>query len=290
MALREHYSLGEKLLLRPLIHRFKLWRYDREDAAYSAIPSPDPGFAAALAALKGRDLAVAIAFNHPWAIGWQARLCARNLRDAAYVIADNSTDAAAARAIRAIADQAGATYFRLPANPYGIRHASRSHGLALNWAYRNIVRPLKPPVFAVLDHDMFPLKPVSLAALVRDQPIYGRLMDRPHGWYLWAGFAVFRWADVADVDLDFRQDWFNGLDTGGANYRRYYHRLDRDALRFAHDTREWLREGTDHLSDGIDHFDDWVHLGNASQWWEKSRAGKDKAFEAYLAARGITAA
>lgn len=289
MALRDHYSAREWLLLRPLIHGFKQWRYDREDRCYCAQPSPDRGFAAARETLRGRNVALAIAFNNPWAIGWQARLCAKHLTDAAYAIADNSTDPSAAAAIAEIARGAGAAYFRLPPNPYGIKHASRSHGLALNWAYRNILRPLAPPVFALIDHDMFPLKPVALAADVRTQPIFGRAMIRPHGWYLWAGFAVFRWADVAGVALDFRQDWFNGLDTGGANYRLYYRGLDRDSLRFADETQEWLREGGDHLSDGIDHFDGWVHLGNASQWWEKSRGGKDKAFEAYLAQRGISA-
>ena len=52
-------------------------------------------------------------------------------------------------------------------------------------------------------------------------------------WFLWAGFCLFHYAAVADRMLDFRQDWFIGLDTGGANWELLYRHADITRLRRA---------------------------------------------------------
>lgn len=261
------YSREDWLRLRPLTQSYKEAVYRFEDRLFSARPPASPtAFAAACSSLAGRALAITIAFNSDRAIAWQARFCRRNLRGAALVVVDNSTDEAAAARIATVCRDASVAYVRLRHGPTDPRSASRSHGVALNWAYRRLVRRLEPPVFAFIDHDCFPIQPVDLAALVADQPIYGQIQTRANGWYLWPGFSVFRWSAVAHRRLDFRQDWFLGLDTGGANWRRLYRELDRDRLRFA---RAWHVEFRDPASarSAIFHrVDDWIHIGNMSGW------------------------
>jgi hypothetical protein len=41
---------------------------------------------------------------------------------------------------------------------------------------------------------------------------------------------MFRFAAVKDKPLDFGQDWFIGLDTGGANWKALYRHIDRAGL------------------------------------------------------------
>ena len=55
----------------------------------------------------------------------------------------------------------------------------------------------------------------------------------PPRWFLWAGYCTFRYDAVKDKPLDFGQDWFVGLDTGGANWDVLYRHVDRAALREA---------------------------------------------------------
>jgi hypothetical protein len=52
-------------------------------------------------------------------------------------------------------------------------------------------------------------------------------------WFLWAGFCFFRFAAIADRPLDFRPDYFGGLDTGGRNWEILYHHADRARLQMA---------------------------------------------------------
>ena len=82
------------------------------------------------------------------AIEMQAEALARFVPGPLYVIADNSTDQRAAAEIAAIAVRRAIPYVRLPEQPLrdGDR-ASRAQVLALNWAWRNIVRPGEPEAF-----------------------------------------------------------------------------------------------------------------------------------------------
>ena len=43
--------------------------------------------------------------------------------------------------------------------------------------------------------------------------------------------ALFRFDKVQHVRLDFGQDWFNGLDTGGGNWRAIYRNVERASVR-----------------------------------------------------------
>jgi hypothetical protein len=192
-----------------------------------------------VAALEGRaTLAFTIAFNQPGAVALLADAMARFVPATGLVVCDNSTDPAARAAIARLCAERGLAYCPLPPAPYrGARNGSRSHAVALNWVFHNLVRPAAPGVFAVLDHDLVPLAPADLAALVHGQPCYGhvRRSDQPGSpaWYLWPGFSVFDFAAVGDLPLDFGTDTPLGLDTGGQNWGVLYGRLDLAGLRRA---------------------------------------------------------
>jgi len=259
--------------LRPLTQGYKTLRYAASTALYVRRGRRDPGL---LASLRGRPLVCSIAYNDDWAIDRQSRLMRRHLVDAEYLVADNSSDPAASARIAAICADRRIAYARLPR--IRLRPGSRSHGLALNWVCRNVVMPAAPPAFGFVDHDIFPTAPFSLAERLRTQPVYGRCVDRGARWYLWAGFCFFR-ADVLRTGrLDFSQDWFIGLDTGGANWR-YYATLDRAALAFPNDRVIRLAGGG---TETVDLIGDWIHYGNASGWREGA-ASKRALVDAMLA-------
>jgi hypothetical protein len=264
------YGPGDWLRLRPLLHRWKNWNHDRVNARYVALGADAPDLNAAAARLAGTNLAIAIAYNVPAMIAWQIRFMRRNLPNIAYAVIDNSSDARAAAAIREICAAQEIVYLRTPANPYSGAAASRSHGLALNWAWRNLVRRVEPPVFAFIDHDMMPVAPFDLGAQVAARPFYGRLARRGERWYLWAGFCAFDYARVAGLPLDFRQDWFNGLDTGGANWSVLYRRFDLPQLlatgAFASVTVEPVEPADPSVGSLERIADAWLHIGNASGW------------------------
>jgi hypothetical protein len=274
------YSAADWRRLRPLTQYYKELLYRLEDRLFSAKPPAAPAaFAATCARLAGRPLAITIAYNSAAAIEWQIRFCAKNLRGAALVVIDNSSDRAAAGRIEALCREAEVAYVRLRHGPADPRGSSRSHAAALNWAYRRLVRRLRPPVFAFIDHDCYPLLPVELPALVAEQPIYGRLANREHGWYLWPGFCVFRWSEAAARRLDFRSDLFAGLDTGGAGWRSFYRHLDPMQLRFARHDLVAPAEPPD--IGAFERIDDWLHIGNMSEW-RAMRPGREAVIERLL--------
>lgn len=252
------FGAAEWLRLEPLVHGFKQARNDLILAAYRRRRPPGlEAFLAQVAALKPRAIAHVIAFEHPWALDWLLRSAARNLADTAVVVLDNSRDPGKRVELERVCRERGAPYLALP--PQHTRHVNRSHGLALSWAYDNVVAAVQPDVFAFLDHDLIPLERIALREDLGDQPFYGVLKDRRWGWHLWAGFSVFRFAAVAGKPLNFLYDFSRDLDTGGRNWRPLYRHHDPKALRFAPsvvaqahgvDPRQWLE-----VIDGR-----WVHL------------------------------
>lgn len=227
--LRE-YPLAEWLRLRPLIHRLKQARYDAVDARYRRLPARAGDLAAIGASLRGRRAMITVAFADPDAIEWQSRLVHRFVGEALYIVADNSPNDADAAAIEAVARRDSRPYIRLPDNPWTGHAPSRSHGLALNWLWSNLIRPNEPEAFGFLDDDLFPTEPDDPFARLASQPVFGGLRTIGERWFLWAGFCFFRFSAVRNVPLDFGQDWFTGLDTGGANWWPLYRTLDRAAL------------------------------------------------------------
>jgi hypothetical protein len=259
------YTLHDWRRLRPLGHAYKTAIYRASTAWH--VRRRSAGLASVVSRVRAESrtaLAVTIAFEAPWAIRHQIAAARRFLADATLVVCDNSRNEDAAREIEAVCREAGAAYLRLPLD--SSKKGSRSHAMAINWAYRNLVCAVAPACFAFLDHDLFPTKPVRFAALVERQPIYGRVRTAAHRWFLWAGFCVFDGRYAASPMLDFSQDWFNGLDTGGANYRLLYRSLDRAVMTFATLRTEEHCDPMTGARVPVEFVDDWLHLTNVSGW------------------------
>ncbi len=225
------YTLEDWKRLRPLAHRLKTARYWLIDRRYRARPAAMGDAAAVAKAIAGRKVLFSVAYQDPQAIDWQAALVRHFVPGALYIVVDNSPQDADARAIEAVCARHGVTYLRAPPNPWA--KSSRSHGIVLNWIWHNIVRPGAPQAFGLLDHDLFPTAPDDPFAALAKQDIYGyvRFTEPPSGrWFLWAGFTFMNFAAVKNLELDFGQDWFLGLDTGGGNWGPLYSRLDLDTL------------------------------------------------------------
>ena len=225
------YTAADWCRLRPLSHFLKTARYQRVDRRHRRQPARVGDLAALQRAVRGRKILVTVAFADPQVIDWQTRLVRYHVPHALYVIADNSPDDASATAIAAIAAQLGAPYLRLPANPWPL--GSRSHGIALNWLWQNLILPGEPEAFGFLDDDLFPTAPDDPFAALTTQDFYGVVRPAGDRWFLWAGFCFFRFDHVRQKNLDFGQDWFNGLDTGGGNWRTLYRFVKRDSIREA---------------------------------------------------------
>lgn len=227
------YGIADWVRLRPLLHRLKTARYRATDRSFRRRPARAGDVAHLRDQIAGRRVLITIAFNDAQTISWQASLVRRYVADVIYVVADNSADEAAASEIAALTARSRIPYVRLPQNLAS--SPSRSHGLALNWVWENVVKRGEPEVFGFIDDDIYPTKPDDPFAALSEQSFYG--VVRPpapgfaNGWFLWAGFCMFNFARVKPLGLDFSQDWFCGLDTGGANWHRLYSRFERFSLR-----------------------------------------------------------
>ncbi len=227
--LRE-YTAADWRRLRPLLHSVKSWRYQAIRAAFVRRPARVGNAAQVARAMTGRQVLVTVAFGDADLIDWQSQLIARFVPDAYYVIADNSVDDAAAARIAGLSRERGIPYVRMPENTWRRGVSSRSHGLALNWIWHNLILPGRPRDFGFIDHDLFPMQPGNPFAPLDHQDFYGLVRVAGSRWFLWAGFCMYRFQRVADLPLDFGQDWFNGLDTGGGNWRVLYQQAHREEL------------------------------------------------------------
>jgi hypothetical protein len=260
------YSAADWLTFKPLVHRLKYARNQAVSRAFISFGAASrERFLAEHAGLAGKTIAATIAFNMPWAVELFLRAARLNLIDTAIIVLDNSSRREARAEIGALCRANGVAYLSLPRNPEW--SPNRSHGIALNWAYRNLIRPLDPPVFAFLDHDLFALQPFEFAAALVGQPVYGikrRSKIVPGAWSLWAGFCVFDHAALKPRLLDFNYESPMMLDTGGYNWMRLYRDLDATGMRFAKGAGIKFREPDTHATYDAAMFDGFVHVGGAS--------------------------
>jgi hypothetical protein len=227
--------------------------------------------------IRGRRVLVTIAHNDATAIEMQSAALARFVPEALYVVGDNSTEERASAEIAAVAGRRALAYVRLPAQPrLDGRRASRAHGLALNWIWRNILRPGEPAAFGFLDHDLYPTAPDDPFAILERQPVYGAPRWVGDRWFLWAGFCFFRFDAVKHLPLDFGQDWFIGLDTGGGNWNVLYRNLDRAALVLSPSRFEPFRAGADPVHDSIQWCGAWLHEGGQTRRAGRVQEADDK--------------
>jgi hypothetical protein len=204
------------------------------------------------------NLLITIGFEDSELIDWQSHLVRKYVPNASYIVVDNSLSDAGAESIQNVCRNHGCPYVRTPKNPW-VHAPSRSHGLALNWAWENVVKPRRPTAFGFIDADIFPLEKTDPFEPLQRQDFYGIVRHIPPRWFLWAGFCMFRFAPVERLPLDFGQAWFLGLDTGGANWNVLYRETNLSTLQHLETSFFPFREGIP-LSDGaMQKCGPWIH-------------------------------
>lgn len=252
------YDLADWRRLRVLTHALKTARYRLITAFYVRRAPAAGDVAALLRRIAGQRVLTTIAFGDAEVVEWQIRLVRINVPSApVHLIADNSRDDEAAARIAAVCETLDAPYVRLPPNPWS--QPSRSHGIALNWVWRNLIRPGEPEAFGFLDHDIFPTAPDDPFAALSAQDCYGVVRSAGQRWFLWPGYCVFRFERVRDEALDFGQDWFCGLDTGGGNWRTLYRRIDRRSVKEASTTYQQFKPGIRIDEGALQWVGPWLH-------------------------------
>jgi hypothetical protein len=146
-----------------------------------------------------------------------------------------------------------------------IKHPNRSHGLAMTWVFHRIIKKISPHIFGYLDHDMYPIKPVSLQQLNLDhQDSYGLINDAPHYWNLWAGYCFYKFSAIHEKPLNFLYDFSRGVDTGGRNWPYLYEGQVKSLTQFAPVSTPLVSLGND-LNSIVQLIDErWVHVGGVS--------------------------
>ncbi len=226
---------------------------------------------------RSQRLLCVIAYNLPWAVELMAQTCARHMPNWRLLVLDNSSKQDCRRLNAEICEKANVEYISLPRNPEW--SPNRSHGLALNWAYQNVIRPVQPESFGFLDHDCFPIASPRVSSCIDCQPFYGIKCKHPRvkspSWYLWAGYLFFNSALVGGRRLDFNHDQIRLLDTAGRNWAKLYRYIEADELFFAKLERIRIFSvdgGKVYEVDCID--DTFLHVGGASYGQNGEQAEK----------------
>ena len=184
-------------------------------------------FAAELSARGIRDAVFTVAFNSPWVVDVLVRAWSRHQAGVPLVVMDNSSDATARSAHEVLCARHDVPYLALPWNPEW--SPNRSHGIALNWTWFNVVRDADLRFAGFIDHDCIPVAAHDIRAGMRNLDaygLYGASLTHPEAWNLWAGYCFLRPAAAVGRAVDFKHRIEHGLDTGGGNWRGWYRLLD----------------------------------------------------------------
>lgn len=226
---------------------------------------------------------IVVAFNNPQLIAYQLNNIRRFIKnsDYNYLVCDNSANGEKAEEIYEFCRRENVSYWRLPRFLY--EDPSRSHGYALNWIYRYIISKRKNN-FMLLDHDIFPVKPVDLNAYAKEYKLAGAVSRRNKLWYMWPGFSYYNYAFLSSHKVNFLPEKVKktNLDTGGGNYLLVYrhmpensvHEVSREAVDFATGRKA---VGDMPVQNVIEYFDEekWLHIVGGSGWFGDSRKNKD---------------
>ncbi len=101
------------------------------------------------------------------------------------------------------------------------RHSSIRHNHVIQYALDHFGYD-HDDIVVILDHDLFPIKSVSIRELLKKEPLIGIKIDSDHP-YIWVPFVAFSPKRLPDVkELKFHCDRINGYfhDTGAHTY--YY--------------------------------------------------------------------
>ncbi len=259
------FKISEWVKLTPLVHAFKEVRNDFLLSRYVNKKSIQASsFLEANKNLEGKNIAVVIAFEQPWALNFLLEQASINLANTHIIVFDNSKNIQKRESIKDVCEKNSAHYISLPLNT--TKHVNRSHGLAMSWAYHNVIKELKPNIFTFLDHDLIPLNKVNLEVKLEHQEIYG-LLNKGHNnyWSLWAGFCTFKYSFVKEIRLNFLYDFSRGLDTGGRNWSCIYKNLSFDRISFADRTYQKIATLPNQEHRDVEILDQtWVHMSGIS--------------------------
>ena len=224
---------------------------------------------------------ITIAFNHVRLIEKQIELVKRYVRDDNYrhVIVDNSPNRAVRKQIKKLCEKEMVDYVSVPLFidkliSHRLFGNGLSHGAALNWVFYHVLKHNQPKFFALLDHDVFPLKDFSLKEKLGKHDFFGVERNTKGGWYLWSGWCVFRYDVVERCKPNFLPKFVDGtyLDSGGSNYECLYSHYSLSDIDFPEVITKRVKR-TDGLhshndiyhSDCIQYIDNaWLHIINGS--------------------------
>lgn len=184
-------------------------------------------FRSLLEECPNRNFLCIVAFNLPWSINLMIRACRVHLPEWQIIIFDNSSNPQARLRIQNTCSSENVPYLSLPRNPEW--SPNRSHAIALNWIYYNVIRPCHPENFGFLDHDCFPFTRNGILDHISNQAVYGFHRPSsvsPGAWNLWAGYMFFNFRLISRYRLDFNHDQARNLDTGGRNWVKLYRYLN----------------------------------------------------------------
>ncbi len=225
------YHLKDLIRFQPLVHSIKSFRYKIIDKKYFLKPDRFNNMNLIINKIKDRNILLTVAFEDPVVLELHLRLCSKFLNFDVHIVADNSFNSEIALRNRTIVENSGGYYIWLPENPWTKKgNPSRSHGIALNWLWQNVLKPGEPKSFGFLDHDIFPTCPDDPFRLLENFDFFGDQRTGGSKWFLWAGYCFFNFAAIKQKSPDFGLDWFAGLDTGGANWSRLFRHVDPRAL------------------------------------------------------------
>jgi hypothetical protein len=246
----------------PIIRRAKNWRNGLLDRRFrSRGHAEGKKLVDTLLSRDTNGLCFTIAFNTPWVMEILIAAWRRYPTGLKLVVVDNSSDRRRRAQIELICQTHAVSYIGLPRNPEW--SPNRSHGIAMNWVFYNLVRELRPGIFGFIDHDCFPFIPFNIAKRMDGASVYGPKVPSQTlsgAWNLWAGFCFFRFSQIENVALDFKHRVELGLDTGGGNWPVLYRKLNAKSIAVA--TTGECPHGLGDLPRVIDGA--FLHVGQAS--------------------------
>ncbi|MCW3076081.1 MAG: hypothetical protein JWO32_690 [Bacteroidetes bacterium] len=208
-----------------------------------------------------------VAFNNDLLLTHQIRLLKKYLTDDfVFIVADNSSDKEKRKKIKEICENNNIGYIAMPKNPF--KMCSDSHGICLNWIFKNYISVIEPKYFGFLDHDVYPVKITSVVNKLEEQDVYGHRQGMHDYWFLWPGLSFFKFSKVKGVPLNFLTSALGKrhLDTGGANWKLFFYKLNSERIKFPSHQYINLREGEVVQSDKMELIGDWLHSFNGSYW------------------------
>ena len=259
------FSFGSWLHFAPFIFAFKEMRNDFFLKFYlSKKPQNFSNFIADTQYLKAENVAVVVAFEQPWALNWLLLMASKNLKNTTLLVFDNSRNLNIRQEIELVCRKHNVQYLPLPVN--NTKHVNRSHGMAMSWIYENVIKKIKPNLFAFIDHDLIPVAPLDLSECIGKQNFFGRLGgNNPKYWSLWAGYCVFRYSFLEDKKINFLYDFSRGLDTGGRNWNSLYSVYDKSKLVFANQEYKTIYMPDFNQGVSVEFIDGkWMHMGRIS--------------------------